>query len=79
MLLKNTPPKTRQELLNYLSNERINMLTRSAEAKKLLTNFVYKGYDDPFIKGRLLEVISKCEFRVKEIDQELRKLKEVNL
>ena len=79
MSLKNTAPKTRQELLSSLSNERLNMITRAAEAKKLLATFVYKGYHDPFIKGRLLETISKCDFRVKEIDQQIKKLKEVNL
>ena len=79
MSLKNTAPKTRQELLSSLSNERLNMITRAAEAKKLLATFVYKGYDDPFIKGRLLETISKCDFGVKEIDQQIKKLKEVNV
>ena len=69
----------RQELLNSLSNERLDMTTRAAEAKKLLATFVYKGIDDAFAKGRLLETIRKCEIRVKEIDQQLRKLKEVNL
>ena len=71
--------ETRQELLKSLSNERVNMITRAAEAKRLLTTFVYKGYDDPFIKGKLLETISKCDFRVKEIDQQIKQLKEVNL
>jgi hypothetical protein len=51
------------------------MTTRAAEAKKLLATFVYKGYDDPFVKGRLLETISKCEFRVKEIETQLKELK----
>jgi hypothetical protein len=71
--------KTRQELLKFLSNERLNMITRAGEAKKLLATFVYKGYDDAYAKGRLLETISKCEIRIKEIDQELKKLREVNL
>ena len=71
--------QARQELLNSLSNERVNMITRAAEAKKLLATFVYKGYDDPFVKGKLLETIYKCDFRVKEIDQQIKKLKEVNL
>jgi hypothetical protein len=51
------------------------MTTRAAEAKKLLATFVYKGYDDPFAKGKLLETISKCDFRVKEIDQQIKELK----
>jgi hypothetical protein len=51
------------------------MTTRVAEAKRLLATFVYKGYDDPFAKGRLLETISKCEFRVKEIETQLKELK----
>jgi hypothetical protein len=51
------------------------MITRGAEAKRLLTTFVYKGYDDAFVKGRLLEVISKCDFRVKEIDEQIKQLK----
>jgi hypothetical protein len=51
------------------------MTTRAGEAKKLLATFVYKGYDDPFVKGRLLEAISKCEFRVKEIETQLKELK----
>jgi hypothetical protein len=51
------------------------MTTRAGEAKKLLATFVYKGYDDPFVKGRLLESISKCEFRVKEIETQLKELK----
>jgi hypothetical protein len=55
------------------------MITRGAEAKRLLTTFVYKGYDDAFVKGRLLEVISKCEFRVKEIDAQLNELRKVKL
>jgi hypothetical protein len=71
--------QSRQELLNSLSNERINMITRGAEAKRLLTTFVYKGYDDAFIKGRLLETISKCEIRVKEIDAQLKELRKVEL
>lgn len=75
MSLQSIKPKTKQELLNSLSNERLDMTTRAAEAKKLLATFVYKGYDDPFAKGRLLEVIAKCEFRVKEIDQQIKELK----
>ena len=62
-----------------LENEKLNMKTRSAEAKKLLATFVYKGIDDPFLKGRLLETISKCEFRVKEIDAQLKELRKVQL
>ena len=75
MSLKNIQPKTTQELLNSLFSERLNMITRGAEAKRLLTTFVYKGYDDAFVKGRLLEVISKCDFRVKEIDEQIKQLK----
>jgi hypothetical protein len=67
--------QARQELLKSLSNERLDMTTRAAEAKKLLAVFVYKGYDDPFAKGRLLETISKCDFRVKEIDEQIKQLK----
>jgi hypothetical protein len=55
------------------------MTTRAAEAKRLLATFVYKGYDDAFAKGRLLETISKCEFRVKEIDAQLKELRKVEL
>jgi hypothetical protein len=68
-----------QEQINKLQNEKLDMTTRGTEAKRLLTTFVYKGYDDPFIKGRLLETISKCEFRVKEIDSQLNELKKVKL
>lgn len=75
MSLQSIKPKTKQELLNSLSNERLDMTTRAAEAKKLLAVFVYKGYDDPFAKGKLLETISKCDFRVKEIDQQIKELK----
>ena len=75
MSLQNIKPKTKQELLTSLSNEKLDMTTRAAEAKKLLATFVYKGYDDAFAKGRLLEVITKCEFRVKEIDQQIKELK----
>jgi hypothetical protein len=71
--------QSRQELLKSLSNERLDMITRAAEAKRLLATFVYKGYDDPFAKGRLLETISKCEFRVKEIDTQLEQLRKVEL
>jgi hypothetical protein len=69
----------RQDQITKLQNEKLDMTTRGAEAKRLLTTFVYKGYDDPFIKGRLLETISKCEFRVKEIDSQLNELKKVKL
>jgi hypothetical protein len=55
------------------------MTTRAGEAKKLLATFVYRGYDDPFIKGRLLDSVSKCEFRVKEIDTQLKELRKVEL
>lgn len=75
MSLQSIKTKTKQELLNSLSNERLDMTTRAAEAKKLLATFVYKGYDDPFAKGRLLEVIAKCDFRVKEIDAQIKELK----
>jgi hypothetical protein len=64
-----------QEQILKLQNEKLDMTTRAAEAKKLLATFVYKGYDDPFVKGRLLETISKCEFRVKEIETQLKELK----
>ena len=64
-----------QEQINKLQNEKLDMTTRAGEAKKLLATFVYKGYDDPFVKGRLLEAISKCEFRVKEIETQLKELK----
>jgi hypothetical protein len=64
-----------QEKIVKLQNEKLDMTTRAAEAKKLLATFVYKGYDDPFVKGRLLETISKCEFRVKEIETQLKELK----
>lgn len=62
-----------------LTNERLDMTTRIAEAKKLLATFVYKGYDDAFAKGRLLETIRKSEIRVKEIDAELKELRKVVL
>ena len=62
-----------------LENERLDMITRAAEAKKLLAIFVYKGIDDAYAKGRLLETIRKCDIRVKEIEQEIKKLKEVKL
>jgi hypothetical protein len=55
------------------------MITRGAEAKRLLATFVYRGYDDPFAKGRLLETISKCENRIKQIDQEIKDLNKVEL
>jgi hypothetical protein len=64
-----------QNQITKLQNEKLNMTTRAAEAKRLLATFVYKGYDDPFAKGRLLETISKCEFRVKEIETQLKRLK----
>jgi hypothetical protein len=64
---------------NKLTNERLGMTTRIAEAKKLLATFVYKGYDDAFAKGRLLETIRKSEIRVKEIDAELKELRKVVL
>jgi len=69
----------RQEQIVKLQNEKLNMTTRAGEAKKLLATFVYRGYDDPFVKGRLLETISKCEFRVKEIDAQLKELRKVQL
>jgi hypothetical protein len=62
-----------------LNNQRLDMTTRIAEAKKLLATFVYKGYDDAFAKGRLLETIRKSEIRVKEIDAELKELRKVVL
>jgi hypothetical protein len=65
----------RQDQITKLQNEKLDMTTRAAEAKRLLATFVYKGYDDPFAKGRLLETISKCEFRVKEIETQLKELK----
>jgi hypothetical protein len=77
--MKSQNIKTRQELLKSLSNERVNMITRGAEAKRLLATFVYRGYDDPFAKGRLLETISKCENRIKQIDQEIKDLNKVEL
>jgi hypothetical protein len=64
-----------QNQITKLQNEKLDMTTRAAEAKRLLATFVYKGYDDPFAKGRLLETISKCEFRVKEIETQLKQLK----
>jgi hypothetical protein len=69
----------RQDQITKLESEKLDMTTRAGEAKKLLATFVYKGYDDPFIKGRLLESISKCEFRVKEIDAQLKELRKVEL
>jgi hypothetical protein len=69
----------RQDQITKLQNEKLDMITRAGEAKKLLATFVYRGYDDPFIKGRLLESISKCEFRVKEIDAQLKELRKVEL
>jgi hypothetical protein len=69
----------RQDQITKLQNEKLDMITRAGEAKKLLSTFVYRGYDDPFIKGRLLESISKCEFRVKEIDAQLKELRKVEL
>ena len=69
----------RQDQITKLESEKLNMTTRGAEAKRLLTTFVHKGYDDAFIKGRLLETISKCEFRVKEIDTQLKELRKVQL
>jgi hypothetical protein len=69
----------RQEQITKLESEKLDMTTRAGEAKKLLATFVYRGYDDPFIKGRLLESISKCEFRVKEIDAQLKELRKVEL
>jgi len=68
-----------QNQITKLQNEKLNMTTRAAEAKRLLATFVYKGYNDPFAKGRLLETISKCEFRVKEIDTQLKELRKVEL
>ena len=68
-----------QNQITKLQKEKLDMNTRSAEAKRLLATFVYKGYDDDFIKGRLLETISKCEFRVKEIDAQLKELRKVQL
>jgi hypothetical protein len=68
-----------QNQITKLQKEKLDMNTRSAEAKRLLATFVYKGYDDVFIKGRLLETISKCEFRVKEIDAQLKELRRVEL
>jgi hypothetical protein len=65
----------RQDQITKLESEKLDMTTRAGEAKKLLATFVYRGYDDPFVKGRLLETISKCEFRVKEIDAQLKELK----
>ena len=69
----------RQDQITKLESEKLDMITRAGEAKKLLATFVYRGYDDPFIKGRLLESISKCEFRVKEIDAQLKELRKVEL
>jgi hypothetical protein len=62
-----------------LENEKLDMITRAAEAKKLLATFVYRGIDDAFAKGKLLETIRKCDIRVKEIEQEIKKLREVKL
>ena len=69
----------RQDQITKLESEKLDMTTRAGEAKKLLATFVYKGYDDPFVKGRLLESVSKCEFRVKEIDAQLKELRKVEL
>jgi hypothetical protein len=69
----------RQEQIIKLQNEKLDMTTRAGEAKRLLATFVHKGYDDAFIKGRLLETISKCEFRVKEIDAQIKGLRKVEL
>jgi hypothetical protein len=69
----------RQDQITKLESEKLDMTTRAGEAKKLLATFVYRGYDDPFVKGRLLESISKCEFRVKEIDDQLKELRKVEL
>jgi hypothetical protein len=68
-----------QNQITKLQKEKLDMNTRSAEAKRLLATFVYRGYDDPFAKGRLLETISKCEIRVKEIDTQLKELRKVQL
>lgn len=68
-----------QNQILKLSNERLDMTTRAAEARKLLATFVYKGINDPFAKGRLLETIRKCETRVKEIDEEIKELRKVKL
>jgi hypothetical protein len=62
-----------------LENQKLNMKTRAAEAKKLLATFVYKGIDDPFLKGKLLDTIRTCEIRVKEIDAQLKELRKVQL
>ena len=69
----------RQDQITKLESEKLDMTTRAGEAKKLLATFVYRGYDDPFIKGRLLDSVSKCEFRVKEIDTQLKELRKVEL
>jgi hypothetical protein len=58
-----------------LENQKLNMKTRAAEAKKLLATFVYRGIDDPFLKGKLLDTIRTCEIRVKEIEAQIKELK----
>lgn len=68
-------PQSIQAQITKLQQEKLDMNTRAAEAKKLLATFVYRGIDDPFAKGRLLEDIRKCEFRVKEIETQLKQLK----
>ena len=65
--------------LRNLENEKVNMRTRKDEAIRLLTTFVRNNYDDPFIKGKFLETISKCETRIKQIEQEIKDLKKVEL
>ena len=65
----------RQKQITKLENEKLDMNTRAGEAKKLLATFVYRGIDDPFAKGRLLETIRKSEIRVKEIETQIKELK----
>lgn len=62
-----------------LEQELLNLQTRIAEAKKLLSTFVYKGIDDAFAKGKLLETIRTSEIRVKEIQAQIKEARRIEL
>jgi hypothetical protein len=64
---------------NNLEQEITNLQTRIAEAKRLLSVFVYKGIDDAFAKGKLLETIRASEIRVKEIQEQIKSARKVEL
>lgn len=65
--------------IKALEQERTNMNTRIAEAKKLLELFSVRKFDDAFMTGRVVEGIRKAALRIEEIEQEIKNLRKVRL